>query len=1096
MTRPTKTPSPADARRHSDVSCLALTFFYAYLEKHGVPQRRLLQGLPYPLEHFEDRSNWIDFETFGEIERRMAELFPNQPDLYVEIGRDISSTTGFGFLRVLIRSVVSPIQVYRRLPRLLNRYLFPFVRITFSRTGRHQVHGRYEFDRSYEPSDAFVDTVRGVLGGIPAMMGAGFAEVSMTRVSAQVVEYDIVLPNRWVGPVDFFRRAGTRVANTALMRLRNLGEAQTELEETNRLLFDKVEALTEAKAALDRKVHDLSMLNAVGRASTSEVLPQRLLRRVVGVISTELGDRPAAILLAEGTPPTLVLASGSGLSRDRDNALRTRLLPGDPTTERLLSSSQSRELVLCGETWLAQPMRHRDKPIGVLTVQMGDSDDFDDTVLDSLASQLAVVIDNALSYQVITDLRDNLEVRVEERTAQLERARVQLEATVVALERSDNARRDFFTNVSHEFKTPLTLILAPLDDMDLQLAQAGMPELRQGLQHIRRSAIGIHRLINEILDFAKLEAKSMPVNKMALDLARAVEEATLTLAPLAERNHIELACVIPSEAVGIYADLNLISRAIGNLVGNAIKYCNQGASVTARLVEEAQGIRVEIIDTGPGIPPDQQQRMFERFHRLRDASGQAIEGSGVGLAIVREIANLHGGEVQLDSEPGHGTTFSIVLPSSIRCEVPNLPRAETPATQSLGPGPANISLNDLMEEYESLTPEAVVDAMRTPGPASVQGRVLLVEDNLEMRRFVQRLLRRQHKVITAADGEEGLATARRELPDVIVSDVMMPRMDGFEMCRALKGDLRTRNIPVVLLSAMHDTEASVEGFTAGADDFVVKPFSPPELLARIKAQLRIRTLARAVMRMEKQTSLGLMAAGFAHEVRNPVNALVNAVPPLRKSVKLVGGGDGNERAAFNCDRLLNAVEKSGGRIRAVVDNMLTFASHGDEEMTLRDVPVCDAIDALVGVLNHRLCEGVTIQRTYAWKGSLLCYPDLINQVVMSLVLNALDAVQPTGGGEVHISTDLVDNASQSVRIRVSDNGEGIPLEDRERIFAPFYTTKPPGSGTGMGLAIARDIVALHDGTLELAPDCRNGAEFIIEIPSREPPGHGSGYRLH
>ena len=310
------------------------------------------------------------------------------------------------------------------------------------------------------------------------------------------------------------------------------------------------------------------------------------------------------------------------------------------------------------------------------------------------------------------------------------------------------------------------------------------------------------------------------------------------------------------------------------------------------------------------------------------------------------------------------------------------------------------------------------------------------------------------------------------MPDVVVSDVMMAPMDGLELARRLKGDIQTRSIPVVLLSARHGSEAVLAAFAAGADDYVTKPFSPPELVARVAAQVRIRTLATTLFRMEKQYSLGLLSAGIAHEMLNPVNAVVNAVPPLRRSIERMGTA--GTREATQAAALLEAVEVSGRRMHSVVRGILAYTRQ-DPAPKPTFGRLSDDIQSVLTILRYRLAD-VTVHEQYAYDDAVLHYPEWVNQVVLNLVSNALDAIKDRG--ELWIS---VERTQHEAVLRVRDNGPGVPPDIRERIFDPFFTTKPPGKGTGLGLAITREVAAMHRGRVELVPSDA-GAEFALSIP--------------
>lgn len=1059
-----------------DISCLALTFFYDFVESRGHSRREVQAGLPYPPEHLDNRLNWVDYDTFLAMEQRVGKMFPDEPDLYVNIGRHLGRTKGFGFIRVLIRAVTSPFQVYYRIPGVVKRFLFPFVDARFEKTGRNALRATYTFADGYEPTDAWFLTVRGMLESVPTMMGAPPATVQYTRVAPQTAQFDITL-KQWLGPVEFIRGVGANVLGIARMRLRNLGDAAVELEETNRLLLEKVDDLTRAQEELHRRVRDLSVLNALARNATSELDLERLLRNSVSVISDELGGLPAAVLMPATGPEGWRVAAAERVPEVQAEGIRrivARLpFPGMRTAE----PHETRG-------WTVLPMRSAEELVGVLVLATEGSEEFDRSLLAAIADQLAVAVANAVSWQVINDLRDNLERRVRERTAELDEARGKLEDTVVRLEQSDRARRDFFTNVSHEIKTPLTLILAPLDDTEAALRQTGNTEAVQNLHIIRDNARGLLRLVNEILDFARLDEGRLPLAPELVDVGRLVEDVTAYLRPLAERREVDLACERPPEPLVARLDPKLVRRALVNLIVNAIKYIDGGDEIRVRLTRESGEVRIEVADTGPGIPPEQHARIFERFQRAHDSRGRVVEGSGVGLAMVRDIVQLHGGVVELESAVGQGSVFRLRLPWT-----GNGGATAAAVSESDDSWRDELALDATVSSMPAVASDEAVPQILpgAPAPGALAeggtGRVLLVEDNAQMRTFLARLLGRRHTVLTAEDGVEALDLARRELPDVVLTDVMMPRMDGYELARHLKADPRTRNIPLVLITARHGTEAALEGFASGADDFLVKPFSPPELLARIDAQLRIRQLTISLLRSEKQAALGIVSAGIAHEVLNPLNVIVNSVPVLDRTFHRIQDGTVKERELTTAGSLLTMMDASADRIRRVVQAFRTFARQEPGKLLLHSTRLDEAIDAVLSILQYRLGEAIAVHRDYRYTGPVVCYPELLEQVVMNVVVNAADAIG-SRGGNIWVTTDRV---GADVTIRVRDDGPGVPPADRERIFTPFYTTKPPGSGTGLGLPISREVLALHRGTVEVAPPGEGrGAEFILAFPYVSP----------
>ena len=1056
-------PGQRRTRRPREVSCLALTFFYDYLAQHQIPRRSLQQGLSYSPEYLDDRLNWIDYATFLQLEHRMAELFPDDPDCFFNIGRSVGSTLGFGFIRVVTRAVVSPAQLYHRIAGLTRRFLFPFVSIEFYQQDRRRLSGSYRFEAGFKPSQPFLDTVRGILVGLPQVVGAPEAAVSMRRGRHDEMVYDVVLAGQWLGLADAATSTFRRAVQLVRVQLQNPGEAAAHLEESNLLLQEKVQALTETQTELNRQVRTLSLLDELSKVSSSERDLIQLLRRATAIISRELNNAPSAIMLAEGPPPRLSLASSVGLDPVQLRELTLLADPRHPMVDLLTAHRQRCRVDSAAGPLSLTPLVSQERIVGALVLPADPAYD-EPSLMDPMADRLAVAVDNAVSYRLITDLRDNLEQRVQQRTGELEEAKSRLQITVEKLQRAQAAGQEFFTYVSHEFKTPLTLILAPLDDLEQRLGSGEVVDPAADLSLIRANAQRLLGLITEILEFAQLDAGEMPLQEQVFDMCQLVGDTVNALQPLAQQRSIGLTHTTPKAPLLLQADPQLLQRALGNLVSNAVKYCARHDRVSVRLLRGEGGEPLlEVQDNGPGIPQDQQERIFDRFQRVNDANGRTIEGSGIGLAIVREVTLLHGGSVMLTSDAEEGTCFRLRLPAQRL-------RPDHQRPEGHWPGPANYIVEAQPVQLPT-TPEAGTSPSRSPGGTTV----LLVEDDPDMRRFLTQLLSRQHTVEVARDGRVGLQRARELLPGAVVSDVMMPDLDGYGLCRELRADARTRNIPVLLVSASHDNAASLRGFEAGADDFVVKPFSPSELMARVDAQIRLRTLSRAVMQLERKTALGLLAGGVAHEVLNPVNVVINGVGPLRRALT---AATVTQRQAETCQRMLDAIENSGKRIHRVVQDMLRLTHSGDEELELQRARVGDGLASILSLLQHRVRDLDGFFQDLRWDEPIQCYPALVNQVLLTLLVNALDAVADRRGN-VWISSDRVDD---HLVVRVRDDGPGVAVDDRERIFYPYFTTKITGANAGMGLAIAREIIGLHRGTIECTSAAQPGAEFVVRLP--------------
>jgi PAS domain S-box-containing protein len=404
----------------------------------------------------------------------------------------------------------------------------------------------------------------------------------------------------------------------------------------------------------------------------------------------------------------------------------------------------------------------------------------------------------------------------------------------------DRAKTVFFSNISHEFRTPLTLIMGPVEA--LRTRPDGLdPLVREELDVIHRNGLRLGKLVNALLDFSRIEAGRMQARYAPVDLAAATAGLASVFRSAVERAGLAFDVDCPPLPQPVYLDRDMWEKVVLNLLSNALKFTFTGRVRIATGAEDGQAV-VTVADTGIGVPPQEMPRLFERFHRIENARSRSNEGSGIGLALVKELVELHGGTITADSVLGAGTTFVIRLPFGSQ----HLP-AEALATTG---SPAAVSATAdpfVQEALRWLPAESVAGpdpvAPQDGGGPRTQASVLVADDNADMRDYLTRLLRSAgHRVQAVGDGQAALEAARVQKPDLIVSDVMMPRLDGLQLVAALRTDPRTAGTPVLLLSARAGQEASIEGLEAGADDYLVKPFSSAELLARVRTNVELARL--------------------------------------------------------------------------------------------------------------------------------------------------------------------------------------------------------------------------------------------------------------
>jgi signal transduction histidine kinase/ligand-binding sensor domain-containing protein/DNA-binding response OmpR family regulator len=391
----------------------------------------------------------------------------------------------------------------------------------------------------------------------------------------------------------------------------------------------------------------------------------------------------------------------------------------------------------------------------------------------------------------------------------------------------DRARSRLFANVSHEFRTPLTLTIGPLDDLRSGVHGPLSAAAIEQVDLARRNAGRVLGLINEILELARAESGRETVHARRLDLGAFVSTVGRTFLSLAERKKIAYDIQVPPEQTVVFGDPEHLDRALSNLLSNAFKFTPDGGTVRVTVTADDGAARIAVRDSGPGIPAGDLPRIFDRFHRARTAGTQP--GTGIGLALARELVVLHGGSIAAESEEGFGSTFTITLRRG---------RAHF--------APEQLVDDDATITWAPRTPEPVASSPAAAG--AVEGlhtasddatgedvtTVLVVDDNDEVRAYVRQHLASRYQVLEAVNGEQGLDLARQRLPDLVLSDVMMPVMDGYALCRALKSDPDTDFIPVILLTARAEAEDRLTGLRERADDYLTKPFDVRELLARIE----------------------------------------------------------------------------------------------------------------------------------------------------------------------------------------------------------------------------------------------------------------------
>jgi signal transduction histidine kinase/response regulator RpfG family c-di-GMP phosphodiesterase len=409
-----------------------------------------------------------------------------------------------------------------------------------------------------------------------------------------------------------------------------------------------------------------------------------------------------------------------------------------------------------------------------------------------------------------------------------------------ALAELNRAKTEFFSNVSHEFRTPLTLMLGPLEEAQAAV-RAALPGQAENLEVAHRNAMRLLKLVNSLLDFSRLESGRVQANLAPLDLAAVTQDLASTFRSAIEKQGIAFSVRCGSGPLVAAVDAEMWEKIVLNLLSNAFKYTESG-TIAVELGADATEVTLAISDSGIGIPAGAQAHLFERFYRVPGARGRTHEGSGIGLSLVKEFVEHHGGRVSFSSTEGVGSRFTVTMPRRLEAVALPAPVAARGATRPSLAHQAHLTEAQRWDARPAAPAGPPAGHAQSPAAPGVADRpaILVVDDNADMREYVERLLQPHYRVLTAADGAQALQQLERSPVELVLSDVMMPLLDGFGLLKAVRADPALCDLPVILLSARAGEEARVEGLDAQADDYVVKPFTARELLARIHNQLALR----------------------------------------------------------------------------------------------------------------------------------------------------------------------------------------------------------------------------------------------------------------
>ena len=717
----------------------------------------------------------------------------------------------------------------------------------------------------------------------------------------------------------------------------------------------------------------------------------------------------------------------------------------------------------------------QDKPAGVIVSALNPFRPLDVSYagfINLVAGQIAASIANARAYSV-------------------EKKRAE------ALAEIDRAKTAFFSNVSHEFRTPLTLMLGPLQDLLARSQTHLSPTAKEQLDLVSRNGARLLRLVNTLLDFSRLEAGRVQAVYQATDLARFTSELASVFRSATDKAGLRLTVECSDLGEPVYVDRDMWEKIVLNLISNAFKFTFEGEiAVSATRMGDFAELRVR--DTGVGIPADAIPRLFERFNRVPNMPSRTHEGSGIGLALVHELVKLHGGSVRAESMVGQGSTFVVSIPfGQSHLASGQLGGSRSLSSTAVGakpfveealrwlPGSA-AERDEIFSVQDELLPVPCPPVSQT----AARSRVLVADDNSDMRQYLARLLSEQYEVETVADGQAALQAVHKHLPDLVVSDVMMPTLDGFELLKALRADEQTRIIPVILLSARAGEESRVEGIQVGADDYLIKPFSSRELLARVSGRLEIARLQR-----DREAQLRISQAELEQRVQERTQELLNASQELRElSARILQAQDEERR------RIARELHDGAGQLLAALGMEASNIARESDRLSSRAALSLTNIESLVAQmtkdirtmshllypplldevgLQSALTEYVTGFSERSGVQVSLDLPEAIERLDRDYELSLFRIVQECltnihrHSGSTTASIHIARDHGGDLILEVRDEGKGMPAERLSEIQS---------TGSGVGIRGMRERVLQFSGRMSIESD-GSGTRIHVAIPT-------------
>jgi signal transduction histidine kinase len=688
---------------------------------------------------------------------------------------------------------------------------------------------------------------------------------------------------------------------------------------------------------------------------------------------------------------------------------------------------------------------------------------------------------------------EELRSRTERMEGEIVQRAQQLQLANEKLREAERLKSEFFANVSHELRTPLSLILAPAESL-LSVRQGVLPATQLHLVNIiHNNAVRLLQMVTGILDFTKAEAGRIEVHRRPTSIHRLIQMLTHDFQPMANQKGLSLFVQQPETEIYVNIDPHLLERILFNLLSNAIKFTSSGGNITVISDYDKDILKLTVKDNGIGIASKDLPILFQKFRQVESSSTRRFEGTGLGLALVREFTELMGGKVSVSSEPGVGSNFEVTIPAQTSGDIEN---ETSPGIQRVRPSEIGTAITPGLPAFHpellSISDQELVTNSHEELP-----KVLICEDNDQLATYIASLLQPICQIRTCHDGEKGMELVHSWTPDLVLTDMMMPRLDGIGLCSAIKADTQTAGTVVVLLTAQTHRQAMLRGWEAGADEYLFKPFHPDELVTRIRSLLAMvkerrahaekveeknRELALANLELEQKEQLRQYAQALertnkeleefayisAHDMKSPIANVTGLLRMLeqKNGIKETNGPlfQMLKRSASQMQKRIEALNKA-----LAFKKTLTLQS---EKLRFENIfrDVCEGISELI------ITAGAQIHTDFSQCPNISFPLIHLKSIFQNLLTNA---IKYAGDGPPMIDITSALEGQYTV-LQVRDQGLGMDLKlFKDRIFHLFQRFHTHKEGSGIGLYLVYSIVDAYGGRIEVQSQPGKGTTFTI-----------------